>query len=101
MKIVKGHKRSVIAGRISRGKQFGIKAGRIGKTKMVKVLQGNYGYGWDDLCEYEMNDPECKTDFWTYRREDKTGQFRVIQRRVPNPDYKEVPVTESTSVKRK
>ncbi len=101
MKIVKSHKRSVIAGRTSREKQFGIKAGRIGKTKMVKVLQGNYGYDWDDLCEYEMNDPEYKTDFWTYRRENKAGQFRVIQRRVPNPDYKEAPVTESTFVKRK
>lgn len=39
--------------------------------------------------------------FLSYRREDKTGQFRVIQRRVPNPDYKEAPVTESTFVKRK
>lgn len=54
MKIVKSHKRSVIAGRTSRRKQFGIKTGRIGKTKMVKVLQENYGYGWDDLCEYEI-----------------------------------------------
>ena len=99
MKIVRKRKYNVSASRNTRTRQFGIKAARVGKTKMIKVLQGNYGYGWDDLCEYEMNDPECKADLWTYRKEDKTGQFRVIQRRVPNPDYKETPVEETTSVK--
>ena len=36
MKIVKSHKRSVIAGRTSRGKQFGIKAARSDRIKIRK-----------------------------------------------------------------
>lgn len=67
-----------------------ITAARVGKTKMVKVLQGNYGYGWDDLCQYEMNDTaEIKQDLKSYRENERGVSFRVIQRRVPNPAYTE------------
>ncbi|MBO5017043.1 MAG: hypothetical protein J6C92_14725 [Bacteroidaceae bacterium] len=101
MKITKNHKHTVTAGRTARARQFGIKAARVGKTKLVYVLQGNYGYGWDDLCEYEKNQlSECKADLKAYR-ENQPANYRIIERRVPNPDYKENPVEQSTTSKRK
>lgn len=82
-------------------RKFNVKAARVGKTKMVYVLQGNYGYGWDDLCEYDKDQyGECKADLKAYR-ENQPANYRIIERRVPNPDYKETPVEETTSVKRK
>jgi hypothetical protein len=66
-----------------------IKEVRIGKTKEVKVLQGNWGYGWDDLVEYDKNDDgECRADLKAYKENDPSARYRVIFRRVPNPDYK-------------
>lgn len=65
---------------------------KIPKTKLVKVLQGNYGYGWDDLCEYdpksEQQMKELKGDFKTYKKEEPTVCHRIIERRIPNPKYK-------------
>lgn len=67
-----------------------IKEARIGRTKEVKVLQGNWGYGWDDLGEYDKYDNgECKADLKAYRENDPTASYRVIFRRVPNKDYVE------------
>lgn len=62
---------------------------RIGKTKEVKVLQGNWGYGWDDLGEYELTDNKCKDDLKAYRENDPSATYRVIKRRVVNPAYTE------------
>ena len=59
------------------------------KTKEVKVLQGNYGYGWDDLCEYELDDPSSRSDFKSYRENEPQYAHRIIYRRVPNPNYVE------------
>ena len=56
---------------------------RVGKTKEVKVLQGNYGYGWDDLCEYEMNDTSSKQDLKDYQLTEPGVAHRIIYRRVP------------------
>lgn len=54
------------------------------RTKEVKVLQGNYGYGWDDLVEYDKEDSaELKQDLRSYRENERNAQFRVITRRVP------------------
>jgi hypothetical protein len=65
-----------------------IEEARIGRTKEVKVLQGNWGYGWDDLCEYDKYDNgECKNDLKAYRENDPSASYRVIFRRVPNKDY--------------
>ena len=65
-----------------------VKEARVGRTKEVKVLQGNWGYGWDDICEYDKYDNgECKDDLKAYRENDPTARYRVIFRRVPNPDY--------------
>jgi hypothetical protein len=67
-----------------------IKEARIGRTKEVKVLQGNWGYGWDDLCEYDKYDNgECRADLKAYMENDPTARYRVIFRRVPNKDYVE------------
>lgn len=65
-----------------------MKEARIGRTKEVKVLQGNWGYGWDDLCEYDKYDNgECKADLKSYQENDPSARYRVIFRRVPNKDY--------------
>ena len=56
---------------------------RTPKTKQVKVLQGNYGYGWDDLCEYEMNDKSSKQDLKDYQSNEPGVAHRIIYRRVP------------------
>lgn len=63
---------------------------RIPKTKSVRVLQGNYGYGWDDLCEYPddiSSAKERKDDLKAYRENEPGVPFRIITRRVANPDY--------------
>lgn len=69
----------------------GINEARVGKTKEVKVLQGNYGYGWDDLIEYDIADfngdllamnREIKQDLKDYRENETDAPHRVITRRV-------------------
>ena len=50
----------------------------------VKVIQGNHGYGWEDVCEYDKQDyPLVKNDLKEYRLSN-TGSYRVIDRRVLN-----------------
>ena len=75
----------------------GITEARVGKTKEVKVLQGNYGYGWDDLIEYDISDfngdilamnKEIKNDLRDYE-ENESAPHRVITRRVPVESLKE------------
>lgn len=65
---------------------------KIPKTKLVKVLQGNYGSGWDDLCEYDPKDKEqmkeLSDDRKAYRENEVGIPHRVIERRIPNPEYK-------------
>ena len=67
-----------------------VKEAKIPKTKSVKVLQGNYGYGWDDLCEYPddvSSAKERKDDLKAYKENEPGVSFRIITRRVNNPDY--------------
>lgn len=68
-----------------------INEARVGKTKEIKVLQGNYGYGWDDLIEYDVADfkgdllamnREIKQDLRDYRENETNASHRVIKRRV-------------------
>ena len=69
---------------------------RAGKTKEIIVLQGNYGYGWDDLVEYEVSDyREARADKKDYDENERQYDHRLIRRRVPNPDYKEKEITEA------
>lgn len=55
------------------------------RTREVKVLQGNYGYGWDDLLSYDVKDKEemqnLKRDLKDYRENEPNAQHRVITRR--------------------
>ena len=61
------------------------------KTIPVKVLQGNYGYGWVDICEYDARDnkqmKQLSDDKKAYRENEPNIPHRVISRRVPNPNY--------------
>ena len=54
------------------------------KYSYVKVIQGNYGYGWEDVCLYDKHDfSTVKNDLKEYRLSN-TGSYRVIDRRVLN-----------------
>ena len=54
------------------------------KYRYVKVIQGNYGYGWEDVSEYDKQDfSTVKNDLKEYRLSN-TGSYRVINRRVLN-----------------
>lgn len=63
---------------------------RIGKTKEVRVLQGNYGYGWDDLCQYDREEySEARDDIKAYRENAPEYSYRIITRRVRRENYAE------------
>ena len=54
------------------------------KYSYVKVIQGNFGYGWEDVSEYDKQDYSLvKNDLKEYRLSN-TGTYRVIDRRVLN-----------------
>ena len=54
------------------------------KYSYVKVIQGNFGYGWEDVSEYDKQDYSLvKNDLKEYRLSN-TGVYRVIDRRVLN-----------------
>lgn len=48
------------------------------------VLQGNYGQGWEDLCQ-SVNWREVHDDLKAYRGNEQ-GYYRIIRRRVLNED---------------
>ena len=57
------------------------------KTVVEYVIQGNYGStGWEDVCCYDKKS-EAYTDIKEYRKDGYNVSYRVIQRRVPNPNY--------------
>ena len=54
------------------------------KYKYVKVIQGYFGYGWEDVSEYDKQDSSLvRKDLKEYRLSN-TGVYRVIDRRVLN-----------------
>ena len=54
------------------------------KYKYVKIIQGCFGYGWEDVSEYDKADFSIvKNDLKEYRLSN-TGAYRVINRRVLN-----------------
>ena len=54
------------------------------KYSYVKVIQGNYGYGWEDVSQYDKQDfSDVKNDLKDYRLSN-TDSYRVIDRRVLN-----------------
>jgi len=58
------------------------------KYRYLYELQGNYGYGWDDLVEYDKADSstykESKSDLKCYRENEKHATHRIIERRELN-----------------
>ena len=60
------------------------------RTKPEYVVQGNYGYGWDDLTASD-NYSEARADLKSYRENERNASHRLITRRVP--------VNESKSIK--
>ena len=54
------------------------------KYNYVKVIQGNYGYGWEDVSAYDKQDFSLvRNDLKEYRLSN-TGAYRVIDRRILN-----------------
>ena len=54
------------------------------KYKYVKVIQGYFGQGWEDVSEYDKSGfIQLKNDLKEYRLSN-TGAYRVIDRRVLN-----------------
>lgn len=55
------------------------------RTKEIKVLQGNYGYGWDDLISCDASDQEelktLREDLKAYRENEPQYNHRIITRR--------------------
>lgn len=49
------------------------------------VVQGNYGYGWDDLTFHDKKYPEswrwAKDELLLYSNEEKHASHRIIERR--------------------
>jgi hypothetical protein len=56
------------------------------KFLYLKVVQGNYGHGWEDLC-MSASLKEAYHDLNEYLNRGYTGGFRIINRRVANPEY--------------
>lgn len=59
---------------------------RTPKTKEIKIIQANYGFGWEDVAEYEKSEySQIKHDLAEYRTSSViwTAIYRVITRRVP------------------
>ncbi len=49
------------------------------------IVQGNYGYGWEDESASESR-KEARDNLKSYLKEGP-GSYRMIQRRELNPDY--------------
>lgn len=58
------------------------------EPKYEWVLQGNYGYGWDDLVTYESKE-EAQEDYKTYREEEPEFAHRIRKRLIKEENKKE------------
>lgn len=54
------------------------------KYSYVKILQSNFGYGWDDVQEFSKEEGirERKAMLKTYRENQKHAIHRIIDRRI-------------------
>lgn len=52
--------------------------------KKIYVLKGNYGYGWEDLVYYDLDEKkEARADLKSYiENEGYQAQFKLVKRRV-------------------
>lgn len=51
------------------------------KTTDEIVIQGNYGYGWDDLTT-EVSMPEARKTLRVYQKNEQNAAHSIITRRV-------------------
>ena len=62
-----------------------LKEDRIRKSKPIAVIQGNYGYGWDDESSYDTDDVSylktLKHDFDEYRKSGHNALYRIVHKR--------------------
>lgn len=59
---------------------------RITKTTLMYIVQGYYDdHGWEDLCGSVVY-RESRDNIREYR-DNAPGPYRLIKRRVPNPEY--------------
>ena len=67
-------------------KKSNVSSKKANKYLYVKVLQGNYGYGWEDLVIYDEDTPysERKEDMKAYRENERGVPLRFINRRILN-----------------
>ena len=58
------------------------------KFLYMKVVQGNFGYGdgWEDLC-MSASLKGAYHDLNEYIKSGHSGSFRIVNRRVSNPEY--------------
>ena len=62
------------------------------KFNYLYVLQGDYGYGWEDLTCVDKSEDDAGKSIRGYLkdyRENEGGSYRVIDRRESNPEFKE------------
>ena len=52
------------------------------KTKEIIVLKGNYGYGWEDMIEYD-NYEEARKDLLAYMENEPQYSHKLVRRRIP------------------
>ena len=62
------------------------KTKRINKWNRQYVVQGNYGYGWDDLVTHD-NRTDARNDYLWYQK-NESNSHRIIERRILNPKFK-------------
>jgi hypothetical protein len=51
------------------------------RTELVKIIQYNGGYGWEDYSYYDRHDKTIRDDIKEARK--TGGDWRIISRRVP------------------
>ena len=55
------------------------------KYRYLHILQGNYGQGWEDICQWEVcqweDRAEMVTDRKAYRENAGEYSYRIVQRR--------------------
>lgn len=59
---------------------------KINKYLYLHVIQGNYGFGWEDIDAGSYR--EMRTDLKLYRQEEPEYPHRMIKRREINPEWK-------------
>ena len=63
---------------------------RVAKTEEVKIIQLNYGYGWEDESTYYKSEYEnIRHDFKEYRLHASNygARIRLITRRIKKDDF--------------